>query len=164
MSPSTISAEDEWLTRLKAMQAAISEIGQSQQKSEPFTYNKEAQVELNEISSEEDHQDIWDIYSEPDDTEDSSDLLDGTDGIPILGNGLSEFGLEWLTNKCTVIAARSAGLSASELQNNISALLASDAPGRIEFCRIKASAKTLIQPTSCKRYLRTRWDMVNLIL
>ncbi|KAI4212741.1 MAG: hypothetical protein LQ351_004634 [Letrouitia transgressa] len=128
MSPSTISAEDDWLTQLKAMRAAISDIGLSQYKSEPSTYDKEAQVDLNEISSEEDNQDIWDVYSEPDDTEDSSDPQDGVDDVPIFGNNLSKFGPQWLSNKCTAIAASNAGLSAPVLQSSISALLASDAP------------------------------------
>lgn len=133
MSPSTISAEDDWLTQLKAMRAAISDIGLSQYKSEPSTYDKEAQVDLNEISSEEDNQDIWDVYSEPDDTEDSSDPQDGVDDVPIFGNNLSKFGPQWLSNKCTAIAASNAGLSAPVLQSSISALLASDAPGRVGF-------------------------------
>jgi antiviral helicase SLH1 len=127
MSPSAVeSAEAQWLAQLASMRAALADLKL------PFTQANASPEKLyendvdfdEEISSSNSGNDVWDFISDENSEEYSSDLVDGVEISPEISE--VPYGLEWLKNKCALLANSKQGLSAEDLQGQIIALLASD--------------------------------------
>ncbi|KAL8706297.1 MAG: hypothetical protein Q9201_000616 [Fulgogasparrea decipioides] len=131
MSPSAFSTESQWLAQLAAMREAIAELKLDQRDGSRQAYGQGLLDEDDETSDSSGKTDMWDVFSEPDGEEESSDLADGVEDptfAELTANGgmLSAGPHEWLKEKCSGLARNNAGLSAEELQDQISASLVSD--------------------------------------
>ena len=132
MSSTAFTAESEWLGQLAAMREAIAELRLGQQNGLSSAYGNEVPVDdEDDDSNDSTNDDIWDVYSEIDGSEYSSDLLNGAEGYASPKTKNYEHSSEWLNEKCKALAGRTGGLSASELQDEISVLLSSDTSGGI---------------------------------
>ncbi|KAL8747921.1 MAG: hypothetical protein Q9190_000245 [Brigantiaea leucoxantha] len=130
MSSTAFTAESEWLGQLAAMREAIAELRLGQQNGLSSAYGNEVPVDdEDDDSNDSTNDDIWDVYSEIDGSEYSSDLLNGAEGYASPKTKNYEHSSEWLNEKCKALAGRTGGLSASELQDEISVLLSSDTSG-----------------------------------
>lgn len=123
MSPSAVdSAESQWLAQLAAMRTAISEL-----KLPPTTngvelsYGSDIEFDDEDFSSGNSGDDVWDFISDSEGDIYSSDFDDSHDAMPS-----SSYGRDWLQAKCVDFASRREGLSATDLQAQLEALLASD--------------------------------------
>ncbi|KAI4156082.1 MAG: hypothetical protein LQ341_000057 [Variospora aurantia] len=125
MSPSTFSTESQWLAQLAAMREAIAELKLDQRNGSSVKYGHDLVVDEDTSSATSGKNDIWDVFSEPDEVEDS-DLLDGVDE-PLTDEETPEYEVHaWLREMCSKMATKNRGLSAGDLQGQISTMLASD--------------------------------------
>lgn len=136
MSPSVfMEAEDQWLAQLRTMRDALAELKQSHDLStvkddETPQYGQD--IILDDLDSSEPSwtDDLWEPELERETESDFGDGLDVTRGInggaSDNGVGGSSFGGGWLSAKCISFARHNPGLDATELQEQIMAILASD--------------------------------------
>ncbi|KAK4697758.1 antiviral helicase SLH1, partial [Lecanoromycetidae sp. Uapishka_2] len=127
MSPSLETAGSEWLSQLAAMRQAIAELKLNQPNSQDQAYGHDIVVDDEDLSGGSDSDDLWNVFSENEGDNYSSDMLDGVQ------NSLSDFevgaygyGTGWLKDKCITLAGRQVGLDPEEMQQQLSAMLASD--------------------------------------
>lgn len=118
--------EAEWVAQLSAMRAALAELKLPSTKS--HTYEQQyggAAIDFDDVSdSLNSGDDVWDFISDTEEDEYSGDLADV--GEPSASLGAAGYGQQWLQRKCIDFASRKSGLSADDLREQISALLASD--------------------------------------
>ncbi|KAL8953945.1 MAG: hypothetical protein Q9222_000232 [Ikaeria aurantiellina] len=127
MSPSTFTSETQWLSQLAAMREAIAGLKLHQGNDPSRIYGQDLAIDdEDETSDSSGKDDLWDVFSEADNHQDSSDLADGFDEPEIRGHASGSALQEWLMQKFGDLAQQNAGLSAGELQDQVSALLASD--------------------------------------
>jgi len=126
MSPSLETAESQWRSQLAAMRQAIADLNLDQPNGQSQGYGQGILVDDDDlIGSGSD--DLWNAFSEDEDDEYSSDMLDSVEDFvsePEI-QGL-DYGPTWLMTRCSVLARPNAGLDAEELQQQLSAMLASD--------------------------------------
>ncbi|KAK2759975.1 hypothetical protein FQN54_002711 [Arachnomyces sp. PD_36] len=120
------SAEAEWLAQLTAMRQAIADL-KLPPKEESVQPAYGSDLDLDDLdegfsSSGNSHDDIWDIIS---DESGSNDALSDENDIPPADAALKH-DYNWLEAKCGEIAATKQGLDASELVQQITAVLAAD--------------------------------------
>lgn len=130
MSPPVDAAQSQWLEQLAAMRAAIAELKLPQSSDQAETYGHDILIDDDDLSGTVSGDDIWDLISDADDEEYSSDQLDGSDAFHT--DGLSDeeaYDQQWLGKRCQAVARRASGLDAQALQEQISAVLASDSNG-----------------------------------
>ena len=125
MAPALGAAEAEWLAQLATMRKAIQDLKLDQQKFDLDQYERENGITDDDFEEGE-IDDIWDISDDAEDDEYSSDSLEQPDGVATNGIKPSRFDKEWLQTKCMDFASRKPGLDASELEQHVMALLASD--------------------------------------
>ncbi len=132
MSPAADSAESHWLAQLAAMREAITKLKLDLSNGSVQEYGHNLLVEDDDLTGESGNDDIWDVFSEDERDEFSSDLLDGEDE-PVPGGELdsNKRGQDWLRSKCVGFTSGKSGLDASELQEQLLALLASDMAGML---------------------------------
>lgn len=122
----TSAAATEWLSQLKALKDSLAELKLSQFNNGGFTYGKDIVVDHDnstEPSSGDD--DIWDYLSEDEEDSQSSDGHQDFDGSAY-DNTHNIYNLHWLSQRCEHLATKQSGLSAVEMQEQLSALLSSD--------------------------------------
>ena len=133
-----MEAEDQWLAQLRTMRDALAELKQSHDLStvkddETPQYGQD--IILDDLDSSEPSwtDDLWEPELERETESDFGDGLDVTRGInggaSDNGVGGSSFGGGWLSAKCISFARHNPGLDATELQEQIMAILASDSDG-----------------------------------
>ena len=127
MSPAAGSAESQWLAQLAAMREAIAGLKLDQVNVSVQGYGHDLLVEDDDLTGDSGNDDIWDVFSDEEDHEYSSDLLEGDDEVPSDGKDSQD----WLRSKCLAFTSGKSGLDASELQEELWALLASDVPGML---------------------------------
>ena len=127
MAPALGAAEAEWLAQLASMRKAIQDLKLDQQNYDPSVFEAENSLTDEDLGGGN-SDDIWDISDEEDD-EYSSDSLEIPEENLLNGTKPISFGKDWLRAKCANFAARRSGLDASELEQQITALLASDSQG-----------------------------------
>lgn len=117
------SAEAQWQTQFAAMRAALAELKLPEYKENDDldAYGSDINLDDDEFTSGNSGDDVWDFISETEDELWSSDAHEDTP--PSEGQ---EFGRQWLKSKCENLSMRKQGLSASDLQEQIMAILASD--------------------------------------
>ncbi|KAL8996616.1 MAG: hypothetical protein Q9169_003898 [Polycauliona sp. 2 TL-2023] len=131
MSPSAFSTESQWLAQVAAMREAIADLKLDQTNGSVQPYGHDLVVEEEETSESSGRDDIWDISDDDEDADDdeeqySSDLADDLEESKLDRDASTNGPSEWLKNMCLDIARRNVGLSAAELQEQITMLLASD--------------------------------------
>jgi antiviral helicase SLH1 len=127
MSPPAVElAEAQWLAQFAAMRAALADLKlplqrvisqQEKPYEEDFDFDEE-------FSSTNSGDDVWDFISDEDIEEYSGDLVDGVEITTEISD--VRYGPEWLRNKCALLANSKQWLSPEDLQEQVTALLASD--------------------------------------
>ncbi|KAI9773192.1 MAG: hypothetical protein M1835_006186, partial [Candelina submexicana] len=122
------SAQEEWLSQLRAMRLAVAELkNMPHQNGNTEEYGRDIVVEEDDTSRDGTSDDVWDFISDDEEDPYSSDFLDAageahTDG-ELDGIG---YGQKWLRDRCVEFTSRRSGMSADILEEQITALLASD--------------------------------------
>lgn len=138
MSPSILddSALTRWLAQLTAMREAIAELKATgvQQNGQIREYGCEITLEDGDEEDDSSNPDLsydfWDSEDEQKHIElNGSSSFDERDFTFSNGINGSEYGLEWLVDKCAEFAKRHPGMIAVELQEQIIALLTSNSSG-----------------------------------
>ena len=127
MSPLLDSMESEWHAQLRSMREAIAELKLDQQTSHGQGYGHDISVDDDDITGRSESDDLWDVWSDDEETEESSDVV----------NSLGEeskvaqpgYGRAWLQSRCFALADGRFGLDATQLDEQIFTLLASDMQG-----------------------------------
>ena len=128
MSPSLEKAESQWLSQLTAMRQAIAELKlDDQSNNQDQAYGRDIVVDDDDLTGTSGSDDLWNAFSDETDSSYSSDMLNGIeDASPGLEASQHPWGHEWLRSKCLGIAGKNSGLDAEALQQQLSAMLASD--------------------------------------
>ena len=128
MSPSLEKAEAQWLSQLTAMRQAIAELKlDDQSNNQDQAYGRDIVVDDDDLTGTSGSDDLWNAFSDETDSSYSSDMLNGIeDASPGLEASEHPCGHEWLRSKCLGIASKKSGLDAEALQQQLSAMLASD--------------------------------------
>lgn len=127
MSPSLNTAEAQWLSQLAAMRQAIAELNLDQPNDQSQAYGHNMVVDDEDLTGGSGSDDLWNVFSENEADDYSSDMLDGVeDSLSDLQPEAYGYSQEWLTDKCFTLAGRQAGLDPEEMQQQLSAMLASD--------------------------------------
>lgn len=119
----------QWVAQLATMRQSISDLELDGQQGGIQGYGKNLSVDDEDLI--EQHNAIWDLFSQRDENEDNSGM--GSED-PIWN--LNEYQQviydpKWLRNQCIAFTTRKTGLDAHRLQNQLSALLASNQNGAI---------------------------------
>ncbi|KAF2644725.1 Sec63-domain-containing protein [Massarina eburnea CBS 473.64] len=123
MANSLENAQAQWLEQLEAMRKAISDLNLPPDAANMPAYGDDLDFDDDDLSGAASGEDIWDVISDEYEEEYSSDHLDQyVDG----GFGVDRYDQQWLAEKCVGVALRGSGLEASALQEQLSAILASD--------------------------------------
>ncbi|KFY04062.1 hypothetical protein O988_01027, partial [Pseudogymnoascus sp. VKM F-3808] len=110
-------AESQWIAQLSNMRAALADL-KLPTADQPYT------VDYDELSdSLNSGDDVWDFIDDTEEDEYSGDLEED-ELPPAVEDGV--YGQEWVQAKCVAFAASKGGLSAENLQEQITSLLASD--------------------------------------
>ena len=128
MSP---AAESQWLAQLAAMRDAIAGLKLDQSNGSMQDYGCDLLVEDDDLTGDSGNDDIWDVFSEEEDNDYCSDLLDGEESFLDRNTSIDGYDPSWLHGKCLEFTSGKSGLDASELQQELSALLASDMRGSL---------------------------------
>ena len=127
MLPSLETAESQWLSQLTAMRQAIAELKLDQSNGQDQAYGRDIVVDDDNLTGTSGSDDLWNAFSDETDSSYSSDMLDGVEDS---SHGLEAsdrpWGHGWLESKCSSIADRKSGLDSGALQQQLSAMLASD--------------------------------------
>ena len=128
MLPSLETAESQWLSQLTAMRQAIAELKlDDQSNGQDQAYGHDIVVDDDDLTGTSGSDDLWNAFSDETDSSYSSDMLDGfEDSSPGLDASNRPWGHRWLESKCSSIAGRKIELDAGALQQQLSAMLASD--------------------------------------
>lgn len=131
MSPSLENAESKWLAQYAALRQTLAELKLEQPNRETKGYGRDIVLDKKDLTGGSGSDDLWNVYR--DDEQDggySSDMLDVHTDSPN-GNPMSaySYGQEWLRSKCLAFASKQSGMDAEELQQQLSAMLASDMRG-----------------------------------
>jgi len=135
MSPTlgeTNDAATEWLAQLKVLQQSLAELNLSQFNNGGTSYGKDIVVDHDNSTEPSSGDDVWDYLTEDDENSQSSDESYETEE-QLLGDlhGVQGYDLSWLSEKCQYLAVKQSGLTAPELQDQLSALLDSDLQSRV---------------------------------
>ena len=128
MSPSLETAESKWLSQLTAMRQAIAELKlDDQSNGQDQAYGQDIVLDDDDLTGTSGSDDLWNAFSDETDSSYSSDMLDDVEdsssGLEASGH---PWGHGWLRSKCLGIASRKFELDAGALQQQLSAMLASD--------------------------------------
>ena len=127
MSPLLDSMESEWLAQLRSMREAIAELKLDQQIGHGQGYGHDISVDDDDITGRSGSDDLWDVWSDEEDAEESSDVFDSLGEEPKVAQ--PGYGRAWLQSRCFALADGRSGLDATQLDEQIFTLLASDMQG-----------------------------------
>ncbi|KAK4936938.1 putative steryl acetyl hydrolase mug81 [Elasticomyces elasticus] len=123
MAGSTFQAEPQWLAQMTAMRNAIAELKLPPLNDPSQMYG--ADLNFDDDLSDEVEDDIWDVESEPDDSPATDDFdANGSQTPATVKDGV--FDKAWLHSKCSAFARSRQGIDTSDLEQQITAVLASD--------------------------------------
>ena len=139
MSPLLDIAEFEWLDQYAALRRTLAELKIEQPNGEIKGYGHDLVPDEEDLTSGSGVDDLWNVFSDDEfDGGYSSDMFysvtDLTDCEP---QSIHTYGREWLRSKCLALASKDSSMGAGELQQQVSATLASDIKGlhiRISSC------------------------------
>ncbi|KEF59166.1 uncharacterized protein A1O9_04010 [Exophiala aquamarina CBS 119918] len=125
MAATTFQSEAQWLAQMTAMRHAIADLKLPLPNDASQIYGSD--LDLDDESSEGPEDDIWDVESDLDESPASDELNDTANGLrtpDLVQEGV--FNRTWLKRKCSNYSATRSGMNASDLELQITALLASD--------------------------------------
>ncbi|KAF2167827.1 hypothetical protein M409DRAFT_53787 [Zasmidium cellare ATCC 36951] len=122
MSPSADTAAAQWLEQLAAMRAAIADLKLPQTNGDA-TKTPDLDVDEDDLSAFSGSDDIWDLISDEDDDGFSEESAEVPAAIAAQAK---EGSRDWLKEKCQIVASKGSALDASALEEQITAVLASD--------------------------------------
>lgn len=133
MSPLLDNMESEWHAQLRSMREAIAELKLDQKVGQGQGYGHDIIVDSDDVTGGSGSGDIWDVWSEGEaETEDSSDVIDGlSDDVAAATIRHPGYNRGWLQSRCASLAKGRSGLDASQLDERVSTLLASDMQGMV---------------------------------
>lgn len=130
MSPSADNAASLWLEQLAAMRAAIADLKLPQTNGDSQSHHDNPDIDDDDdLSPASPVDDIWDLISEDDEeqySEESEELPEWqatAHAKPVLGSKGTQ---DWLRDQCAVVASKGGGLDSTTLQEQITAVLATD--------------------------------------
>ncbi|KAF6221746.1 hypothetical protein HO133_001714 [Letharia lupina] len=128
MSSSLENAESEWVAQYAALRQTLNELRIEQPNGESRGYGHDIMLDDEDLTGSSGSDDLWNVFSDDEqDREYSSDMSGGVTESP---SGKSKsaysYGQEWLRSKCLAFASSKSGMDAEELQQQLSAMLASD--------------------------------------
>ena len=131
MSPSLDSAELEWLDQYAALRRTLAELKIEQPNGEIKGYGHDLVPDEEDLTSGSSLDDLWNVFSDDElDGVYSSDVFDGNSDLPDGGTKSTHtYGRGWLRSKCLALASKESSMGAGELQQQVSAMLASDIKG-----------------------------------
>lgn len=127
MSPLLDSMESEWRAQLRSMRETIAELKLDQKIGQGQGYGHDIDVDDDDITGRSGSDDLWDVWSDDEETGESSDVVESLGEelkVPKLG-----YDQAWLQSRCISLADGRSGLNATQLNEQISTLLASDMQG-----------------------------------
>lgn len=129
MSPSVDDLQSQWLAQLQSMREAIADLKLDQRNGEIQAYGHDMVVDEN-VTRDSGSEDPWDVWSNEEETEESNDSVDEYEEDHT-GSILEDtvYDQDWLRKKCHGLAIANSGLNAGQLEEHLSALLASDMQG-----------------------------------
>lgn len=125
MAQTTFQSEAQWLAQVAAMRQAIADLKLPTLNDASQMYGSD--LDLDEDLSEGVDDDIWDVESTFHDSPPSDGYDDTANGFKtpdVVTDGV--FNKQWLRSKCAAWARSRSGIDASDLEQQITALLASD--------------------------------------
>jgi len=125
MAETTFQSEAQWLAQMTAMRHTIADLKLPPLNDASQMYGSD--LDLDGDSSEGLEDDIWDIESDVDESPASDEFHDTANGRrtpDVVQEGV--YNRTWLRKKCSSFAATRSGMNASDLEQQITALLASD--------------------------------------
>ncbi|KAL6718330.1 putative steryl acetyl hydrolase mug81 [Lecanora helva] len=129
MSPSLADAESQWLSQLAAMRQAIADLHLDHSNDDTKGYGNDIDIDVDydDLNGNSSSDDLWNVFSEDEEDVYSSDLLDGVEDFSHdLSPENTVYSPAWLENKCHAFANSKGGLNSEDLQQQLSAVLASD--------------------------------------
>lgn len=128
MSSSLQNAESEWLAQYASLRQTLAELKIEQPNVETKGYGHDIVLDDEDLTGGSCSDDLWNVFSDDEqDGEYSSDMLDGITDFPNCEpKSAYSYRQEWLKSKCLAFASSRSGLDAEELQQQLSAMLASD--------------------------------------
>lgn len=137
MAPATGGISDaaiEWLSQMKSLKESLDQLKLSHFNGSGFSYGKDIVVEPASSTEPSSGDDVWDYLTDEEDEDDSSDgLQDVKDPVSSDSREALVYSIDWLSQRCDYLAAKTAGLSAQELHEQVSALLGSDLHSKSPF-------------------------------
>jgi antiviral helicase SLH1 len=127
MSSSADAAQAQWLGQLAAMRKAIAELNLPADSAKGPAYGDDFDLDDDDLSGAASGEDIWDFTSDEQEGSYSSDHLE--EHIDAFTGKSGQYGQQWLAAMCADVSQRGSGLDASALQEQLSAILASDSNG-----------------------------------
>lgn len=131
MSLSLANAESEWLAHYASLRQTLAELKKEQPTGETNGYGHEILLEDLDLTGGSGSDDLWNVFSDDEEDEEySRDKLDSfSDSQDDKPDPAFLYGQEWLRGKCNALASGKSGMDAEELQQQLSAMLASDMRG-----------------------------------
>lgn len=123
MSPAAQDAASQWLEQLSAMRKAIAELQLPHANDSFETTSSDFEIDSAEYSPVED---IWDLISDEDDDEYSEESEINSLATPYTAGKAQTGTKDWLKERCVDISSKGNGLDAQTIEEQITAVLASD--------------------------------------
>ena len=125
MAETTFQSEAQWLAQMTAMRQAIADLKLPPLSDASQMYG--ADLDLDEELSEDLDDDIWDVDSATDDSPPSDFYDHGQNGFKTPDHVANEaYDKAWLRSRCAAFAKSRSGIDSADLEQQITALLASD--------------------------------------
>lgn len=131
MSPALRNAKSEWLAQYAALRQMLANLNIERPNGETKAYGHDMILDDEDLTGGSGSDDLWNVFSDDEeDREYSSDMLDCVKDSPNSEvKSAYSYGQEWLGSKCLAFASSRSGMDAEELQQQLSAMLASDMRG-----------------------------------
>ena len=131
MSSSLANAESEWLAHYASLRQTLAELKTEQPTGQINGYGHDIVLDDADLTGGSGSDDLWNLFSDDEEDEEySSGMLDSAPDSPNEKPKLAfSYGQEWLRSKCIALASSKSGIDAEELQQQLTAMLASDMRG-----------------------------------
>ena len=131
MSPLLDIAELEWQDQYAALRRTLAELKIEQPNGELKGYGHDLVPDEEDLTSGSGVDDLWNVFSDDElDGAYSSDMFDRFTDLPDCEpQSTHTYGREWLRSKCLALASKHSSMGVGELQQQVSATLASDIKG-----------------------------------
>ncbi|KAF2787965.1 Sec63-domain-containing protein [Melanomma pulvis-pyrius CBS 109.77] len=124
MAASAETAHAQWLEQLAVMRKAIADLNLPPDADKAPAYGDDLDLDDDDLSGTASGEDIWDFISDKNDEEYSSDNIE--EDVEAHTATSTLYDQQWLTAMCSDVSRRGSGLDAGSLQEQLSAILASD--------------------------------------